>query len=170
MKLAEKYNELLRKKIDIAPESGIDIEKSEINQSLKPHQIDAIWWAVKGGKRALFESFGLGKTVQELEWCRIIQKHEGGQAIIVMPLEVRKEFIRDAVNLLGMEPPPYVKSTEEAKKTGAPIVLTNYERVRGAENREGTVDLDAFTAVSLDEASVLRGYGTRTFDFMKEVS
>ena len=168
MKLAEKYNELLRKKIDIAPEGGIDIEKSEINQSLKPHQIDAIWWAVKGGKRALFESFGLGKTVQELEWCRIIQKHEGGQAIIVMPLEVRKEFVRDAVNLLGMEPPPYVKSTEEAKKTGAPIVLTNYERVRGAENREGTVDLDAFTAVSLDEASVLRGYGTRTYqEFLK---
>ena len=168
MKLVEKYNELLRKKIDIAPESGIDIEKSEVNQRLKPHQIDAIWWAVKGGKRALFESFGLGKTVQELEWCRIIQKHEGGQAIIVMPLEVRKEFVRDAVNLLGMEPPPYVKSTEEAKKTGAPIVLTNYERVRGAENREGTVDLDAFTAVSLDEASVLRGYGTRTYqEFLK---
>ena len=34
----------------------------------------------EGGRRALFESFGLGKTVQALEWCNIITRKEGGQA------------------------------------------------------------------------------------------
>lgn len=67
------YQEFLKSKIDIAPISGFDISDEEINPNLFPHQKDAVKWAVKGGRRALFESFGLGKTVQALEWCRIIQ-------------------------------------------------------------------------------------------------
>ena len=98
------YLEFLRSKIELAQASGFDVSQSEINPALKPHQRDAVMWAVKGGRRALFESFGLGKTAQELEFCRLVVKHEGGKALIVLPLGVRQEFRRDAVELLGMEP------------------------------------------------------------------
>ena len=30
----------------------------------------------RGGRRALFESFGLGKTVQELEFCHLAAENE----------------------------------------------------------------------------------------------
>lgn len=63
------YLEFLKTKIEIATESGFTLQDDEINQALKPHQKDAVRWALKGGKRALFESFGLGKTVQEIEFC-----------------------------------------------------------------------------------------------------
>lgn len=153
------YLEFLRSKIELAQASGFDVSQSEINPALKPHQRDAVIWAVKGGRRALFESFGLGKTAQELEFCRLVVKHEGGQALIVLPLGVRQEFRRDAVELLGMEEPPYVRTAEEARQhPDSPILLTNYERVR-----DGDIDPAAFTAAVLDEASVLRSFGSKTY-------
>ncbi len=63
------YLEFLKTKIELATESGFEIDTDLINPALKPHQKDAVAWALKGGRRALFESFGLGKTVQELEFC-----------------------------------------------------------------------------------------------------
>lgn len=74
------YDQFLDDKIEVAKESGFEISLDEINPALKPHQKLAVQWAVRGGRRGLFERFGLGKTVQELEFCRIVTEHEGGQA------------------------------------------------------------------------------------------
>lgn len=76
-------------------------------------------WALKGGRRALFESFGLGKTVQELEWCRMVAEHEKGKCLIVLPLGVRQEFCRDAREILGMEAPEYVEGQMDLFGGGA---------------------------------------------------
>ena len=152
------YNDFLKTKVIVAPESGFDAEPTEVNSALKPHQRDAVLWACKGGRRALFESFGLGKTSQELEWCRLVVQHTGGRALIVLPLGVRQEFTRDAVELLGMEAPQYVRTMEEAAAATSQILLTNYERVR-----DGDIDPTAFTACALDEASVLRSFGSKTY-------
>lgn len=152
------YIDFLKSKIEIAPESGFCVEDSEINPALKPHQRDAVKWAVKGGRRALFESFGLGKTVQELEFCRIATERIGGKALIVLPLGVKQEFTNDAVKLLKMAAPAYVRNMEEVRKAPGSILLTNYERVR-----DGDIDPKHFTATSLDEASVLRSFGSKTY-------
>ena len=152
------YTEFIKTKVPAATVSGFDIPGNEINPALLPHQRDAVRWAVKGGRRALFESFGLGKTVQTLEFCRIVTKYKGGKALIVLPLGVKQEFSRDAVNLLGMEAPPYVTNMEEIKASGADIMMTNYERVR-----DGDIEPQYFTAAALDEASVLRSYGSKTY-------
>lgn len=152
------YIEFLKSKIDIAPKTGIEISEEEVNPILKPHQRDAVIWAVRGGRRALFESFGLGKTVQALEWCNIITRKEGGQALIVLPLGVKQEFKRDAVELLGLDEPQYVRNMNEVQAAKSRIVLTNYERVR-----DGDIDPTYFKAVSLDEAAVLRSFGSKTY-------
>ncbi len=152
------YMKFLESKMVIAADSGFEIDRDQLNPALKPHQKDGVWWALKGGRRALFESFGLGKTVQELEWCYQVIKHEGGQALIVLPLGVRQEFVRDAVELLRMDPPVYVRTMAEIKACNAPILMTNYERVR-----DGDIDPAYFTATCLDEASVLRSYGSKTY-------
>ena len=156
------YKEFLENKIDIAPLAGIDVDPSEINPVLKPHQRTSVLWALRGGRRGIFARFGLGKTVMQLEWCNQLQKHEGGQTLIVMPLNVMPEFRADAVNLLGMAEPPYCRTMAEVKASDAPIILTNYERVR-----DGDIDPHYFTAVSLDEAATLRSFGSKTYqEFM----
>ncbi len=152
------YLEFLKTKIEIAPESGFEIEQGKINKALLPHQRDAVTWALKGGRRALFESFGLGKTVQELEFCHQAAVHEGGRALIVLPLGVKQEFTRDAVELLGYEKPEYCRTMEEVEQSESEIVITNYERVR-----DGDIKPDYFKATSLDEASVLRSFGSKTY-------
>ncbi len=152
------YLEFLKTKIELAPSSGFEVERSEVNTALKPHQADAVLWAIRGGRRALFEAFGLGKTVQEIEFCHLVAKHKGGQALIVLPLGVRQEFTRDAVEVLGYEKPEYCRTMEEVKQSKAEIILTNYERVR-----DGDIRPDYFVATSLDEASVLRSFGSKTY-------
>ena len=153
------YMEFLQSKIDIAEETGFEVSASAINPALKPHQRDAVLWALKGGRRALFESFGLGKTIQQLEWARMVCEHTGGRVLIILPLGVKQEFQLDAVRLLGWEtPPPYVRTDAEAMVTDARILLTNYERVR-----DGQLNPRRFAGVSLDEASCLRSYGSKTY-------
>ena len=134
----------------------MDLEK--VNKVLKPHQRDAVVWALKGGRRALFESFGLGKTVQEIEFCHLASEYSGGRALIVLPLGVKQEFTHDAVEVLGYEKPEYCRTMEEVEQSTSQIVLTNYERVR-----DGDIRPDYFAATSLDEASVLRSFGSKTY-------
>lgn len=152
------YREFLESKIDLATDSGFVVDRSKINPALKPHQSDAVAWALKGGRRALFESFGLGKTAQEIEFCHQVAEHTGGRALIVLPLGVKQEFTRDAVELLGYEKPEYCRTMDEVKACDSQIVLTNYERVRDCD-----IDPSYFAATSLDEASVLRSFGSKTY-------
>lgn len=152
------YLEFLKTKIELAKESGFEINADDLNPALKPHQKDAVAWALKGGRRALFESFGLGKTVQEIEFCHQAAVHENGRALIVLPLGVKQEFTRDAVEVLGYEKPEYCRTMEEVKRSSSEIVITNYERVR-----DGDIDPAYFSASSLDEASVLRSFGSKTY-------
>nr|DAV63646.1 MAG TPA: Helicase of the snf2 rad54 family [Caudoviricetes sp.] len=152
------YKEFLETKIELATESGFIVDLEKVNKVLKPHQRDAVVWALKGGRRALFESFGLGKTVQEIEFCHLASEHSGGRALIVLPLGVKQEFTHDAVEVLGYEKPEYCRTMEEVEQSTSQIVLTNYERVR-----DGDIRPDYFAATSLDEASVLRSFGSKTY-------
>lgn len=163
----KKYIDFLKSKICIAPETGLSIQIENIDfldgTKLKPHQKDAIEWAIKGGRRALFESFGLGKTIQQLLICREILKVETGKAIIVCPLGVRQEFRKDAKNKLGFEI-HYVKTQQECDSyPEGSILITNYERIR-----DGNIDPQTFKVTSLDEASVLRSYGSKTYQTFLE--
>ena len=51
------YLDFLKTKVELATESGFTIEPSQLNKALKPHQRDAVAWALRGGRRALFDLF-----------------------------------------------------------------------------------------------------------------
>jgi len=155
------YRAFLEAKAALAKPIGFDCDPDEVNPILKPHQRDVVAWAVRGGRRAIFAAFGLGKTMMQLEAVRLVlEKSGGGKGLIVMPLGVRSEFYKDAAKL-GLTV-TFIRSVEDATADG--IYLTNYESVR-----DGKLDPRGFTAVSLDEAAVLRGFGgTKTFrEFMR---
>ncbi|QWT24964.1 hypothetical protein KPL76_06295 [Subtercola sp. PAMC28395] len=149
------YADFLREKVAFDKSFGFEIDPAEVNPMLKPHQRDIVCWAVRGGRRAIFAKFGLGKTVMQIEVLRLIMKHRGGSALVVLPLDVRIEFARDAA-MLGVQT-QFIQTTAFGLP-GEGLYLTNYESVR-----EGKVDVNLFIAASLDEASVLRDYGSKTF-------
>lgn len=153
------YEDFLAAKVPMATPRGFQIDASEVNPLLKPHQVATVVWAVMMGCAALFLAFGLGKTLCQLEIVRIILAKVGGKGLIVIPLGVRQEFMRDA-EMLGIRC-KFIRTIDEA--FGAEIYLTNYESVR-----DGKLDPRHFAVCSLDEASCLRGFGgTKTFrEFM----
>lgn len=148
------YQEFLAAKVATVPRIGFDIELDAVSPICKEHQRIIIKWMVAGGRRACFASFGLGKTVIQLEACRLILERVGGRGLIVMPLGVRQEFIRDAA-MLGT-PVTFVQRVAELHPTG--IHLTNYETIR-----EGKLDPTDFGVVLLDEGDMLRTFGSKTF-------
>lgn len=149
------YFEFLRQKIRLADFAGFEVDDSEINPILKPHQRAIVKWAVRGGCRAIFAAFGLGKSVIQIEILRLIQKHAGGPVLICVPLGVRQEFRRDGL-MLGVTF-KFIRSASEMED-GHVFYLTNYESIR-----DGKLDPNIFTAASLDEASVLRSFGSKTY-------
>lgn len=149
------YEEFLREKVNFETAFGFPVADHELSPVLKPHQKAIVAWALAGGRRAIFAAFGLGKSIIQLEILRVIQARHGGRQLIVCPLGVRQEFTRDARNLLGIEL-RFVRWTHEVD--GAGIYITNYESVR-----DGRLDPALFDAVTLDEASVLRSYGSKTY-------
>jgi hypothetical protein len=151
----EKYADFLRQKIRMANFAGFDLQAQDVSPILFPHQRDIVRWAVRGGNRAIFASFGLGKSVMQCEWLRQIIVQFGGAGLIVCPLGVRQELIRDAA-MLGIEL-RFIRSPDEVSPFGG-FYCTNYETVR-----DGKLNPAIFTAVSLDEASVLRSFGSKTY-------
>lgn len=165
---ADAYRAFLEAKVPTVSRAGLACDLDEVpthladGRPLKDHQRAIVRWAVEGGRRALFEAFGMGKSIQQLLILDIIRRKTGGDTLIVAPLGVRREFMRDAA-LLGLDL-RFVQSDEQVRAALAddsvdgPIFLTNYESIR-----EGKLSVDTMTAVSLDEASVLRSYGSKTF-------
>jgi DNA modification methylase len=154
------YASFLRAKVTLASPKGFAIDPAEVNPILKSHQVASVVWAVGLGCAALFEAFGLGKTVIELEITRIVRARAGGMGLIVIPLGVRQEFMRDAA-MLGIKV-KFIRRIEECDNPDG-IYLTNYETVR-----DGKLDPRAFSVACLDEAACLRGFGgSKTFrEFM----
>lgn len=149
------YVEFLRTKIRLADFGGFEVDPSEVSAILKPHQRDIVRWAVRGGNRAIFAAFGLGKSLMQIETLRLVQAKAGGRVLIVAPLGVRQEFIRDG-KMIGVEF-RFIRTLAECSD-GHNFYITNYESVR-----DGKLDPNAFDAVSLDEASVLRSFGSKTY-------
>lgn len=155
------YAAFLAAKVPPVPRCGFEISGQAVNPILKPHQVKMVCWAVGRGRAAIFAAFGLGKSVVQLEVARIVRSLAGGRALIVIPLGVRQEFLRDAA-MLGIDV-TFIRRIEEATDP-AGIYLTNYETVR-----DGKLDPAHFSVACLDEASVLRGFGgSKTFrEFMR---
>ncbi len=154
------YDTFLRAKVTIAQPKGFDVDPAEVHPLLKPHQVAAVIWAIRLGCAALFMAFGLGKTFVQLEIVRLVRQRVGGMALIVIPLGVRQEFMRDAARLgIAVK---FIRRIEEADDPEG-IYLTNYETVRDRK-----LDPLLFGVASLDEAACLRGFGgSKTFrEFM----
>lgn len=158
------YEDFIRRKMPVAEAFGFE-PPSEPHASLKPHQRDIAAWMVRGGRRACFASFGLGKTRIHLQvaiWCveRTARKY-----LIVAPLGVRQEFTRNDGPAMGLDI-VYCRTDAEVAAASTPYIITNYERVRDGDI---TLDPQVFGGAGLDESSILRSYGSQTFQTFRKI-
>ena len=143
-------------KIPQAEVAGFD-PPSPPHASLFPHQVDIATWAIKGGRRAIFANFGLGKTRMHLQLATWVCQHTQGKFLVICPLGVRQEFTQSDGPQMGIDV-HFCRTTAEALEAPQSIIITNYESVR-----DGKMDPNIFQGVGMDEASVLRSYGSKTY-------
>ncbi len=153
------YEDFLKKKVIIAESFGF--EPLWEAPKAKPHQTDICNWALRGGRRAIFASFGLGKTFMQLIVAKNCILKENKPFLIACPLGVVGEFKRDNRKLGSGLEIKYITDTDSINTYEPIIYMTNYERIR-----KGDIDANKFCGVSFDEASILRNLQTETTNYI----
>lgn len=121
-------------------------EAPGLSPVLFPFQRDVVSFALQCGRGALFLDTGLGKTICQLEYAR----HAPGDVLILAPLAVAGQTVREAHDKLGLE----AAHSRDGRKHGK-ITVANYERLH-------LFDLSQFSAVVLDESSILKSFMGKT--------
>jgi len=155
------YQDFLKNKVIVAENFGIEIDNLKLTEKLFPHQKDIVNFCLQGGRRAIFASFGLGKTFMQLEIAKQLIIKTNKPFLIVCPLGVSGEFKRDNKKLNTGYDVTYITDTDNFQNANIQIYLTNYERVR-----KGDINPELFCGVSFDEASILRNLQTETTQFV----
>lgn len=146
------YADFLTRKRAFAGDHGFE---SEPAGDLYPFQKEIVRFATLKGRAAIFADCGLGKTPMQLEWARLVRGHSGGNVLILAPLAVAAQTVREGAKF-GIE----VVRAREASEV-APITVTNYERL------ERFVGLE-WAGVVLDESSILKSFDGRTREMLTQ--
>ena len=118
-----------------------------------------IEYAVRKGRAALFEDCGLGKTLQFLSWAQNVVEHTNKPVLVMTPLAVATQTIREAEKF-GIE------AERSSGKYTKKLVVTNYEKLEH-------FDPNAFSGVVCDESSILKNFDgarkSQVTEFMRRV-
>lgn len=117
---------------------------------LKAHQRAVVDFALERGKSAGFLDTGLGKSLIELEFARQCTDETGKPSLILTPLAVAGQMVREGQKF-GIN----ARQIREQSEVGAGVMVANYERLP-------KLDPASFGAVVLDESSILKSYAGRT--------
>ena len=153
----EKYIEFLKSKMAISQQTGFEVE--QINEVLFPFQKHCVSVALRKGRFALFQNCGLGKTLQQIEWCYHISEKTNAPVLILAPLAVSgqtilqdNEFLKYGVKKLDID------NQHDLKKG---IYIINYDQL-------DNVDASVFSGVALDESSILKNFEGKTRNLILE--
>jgi hypothetical protein len=139
------YSDFMRAKSELAAPAGI--EGAELNSALFGFQHDLVSWALRRGRACIFADTGLGKTLMQCEWARVVAERSGS-VLILAPLAVAEQTVREAARF-GIE----VTYSRDGRK--GDITIANYEMLSHFDPAE-------FSGVVLDESSILKAYDGKT--------
>jgi superfamily II DNA or RNA helicase len=149
MPLDTAYAEFLAGKRPAANAVGLD-KVPDLHRDLMPHQRDCVAFGLRQGRFGLFLDTGLGKTFSQLEWASHALEASNGKALILAPLAVAAQIVREG-KARGYE----VQQIRDQSEAREGINVCNYDRL-------DQLDFDEFGAVSLDESSILKSFTGKT--------
>lgn len=144
--MKQTYEEFLNSKLFNIEDAGFDIDRNNIDNRLFDFQKDIVKWALKRGKSAIFAGTGLGKTMMQLEWSRQVCNYTGGNVLILAPLAVASQTVRE-----GKKIDCDVTLVRDDKDIAEGINIANYEILH-------KLDLSKFVGIVLDESSILKSF------------
>lgn len=154
----KEYNEFLEMKKTQRIESGFAVEDADLNPALFDFQKYCVKRALAVGKFALFEDCGLGKTIQQLEWAQKVFEHTDQPVLILAPLAVISQTIKEGQKF-GYKVTEYDEASTYIGDLG--IFITNYDNLPN-------VDVSCFGGIVLDESSILKNFQGKTRTYIIE--
>lgn len=145
----DSYMAFLRAKARRASPKGID-RLPPLNSHLFPYQADCLDFALRIGSGAQFLDTGLGKSIIELDWGRVISELNNKPVLMLAPLAVGPQHQREAAKF-GIES-HYIREPDQIKPG---VNICNYERLHMFRP-------DQFSGIVLDESSIVKSYGGKT--------
>ena len=142
------YGEFLKQKHLRHEPTGFTTE--QINPLLFDWQQEIVKWSLKTGRSALFESCGLGKTPQQLEWAQKVVEHTNKPVIVFAPVAVANQTARE-----GKKFSIPVNICRDGRDVIKGVNVTNYEKLH-------KFDVSVFSGVVLDESSILSSFMGKT--------
>jgi hypothetical protein len=139
------YHQFLERKKRLVIESVFDVPEEKLNPILFDFQKYAVRKALKYGRYALFEECGLGKTFQQIEWAKHVVEQTNEPSIILAPLGVSGQTIKEAEKL-GVE-----ITRAHQKLSDNKIHISNYEQI-------DNIDFSKYGSIVLDESSILKNF------------
>lgn len=144
------YADFIARKAIRDPATGLDVLPA-LNPALFPFQRDIVAWALRRGRAAIFAGTGLGKTLMESEWASVVAKHTGRPVLILTPLAVAEQHVREAAKFGTAI--RHVK--HQSQIDGAGVYVTNYEKIEH-------FDFSTLGGIVLDESSILKAFDGKT--------
>jgi len=138
------YNQFLESKKHSSINFGI--EPKFMLETMFDFQKHIAEYAIKKGRCAIFLDTGLGKTLIELVIAQNYVIETNKPVLIITPLAVAFQFIKEAEKF-GIDEVEYSKNGTYTKK----IVVCNYERLKYFKSSD-------FDCVILDESSILKNF------------
>jgi hypothetical protein len=136
------YERFIASKAKVKQRCGF---KSDLSQSvLFDFQRELVTWALDVGKAAIFADCGLGKSPMQLHWAREVCNHSRGRVLILTPLAVAEQTIREGKKF-GID------CTRSKNGEMGEITVANYERL-------DKFDPNDFCGIVCDESSILKNY------------
>jgi len=123
---------------------------SDLSPMMKSHQTASVDYALNKGRAALFLDTGLGKSLCELEWARQVADETRKPVLILTPLAVAGQMIRE-----GQKFNIDARQVRDQSEIGAGIMVANYERLP-------KLDPASFGGIVLDESSILKSFAGQT--------
>jgi hypothetical protein len=133
------YQQFLESKRMTNPDTGFEPDMSLFPEEMFDFQRDCCSFSLKKGRSALFLGTGLGKSLISLAWADQVCKHTGGDVLILAPLAVAPQTVREGQKF-GIDV-NYCRG-QSGIKPG--INITNYEMLEH-------FDTHHFAGVVLDE-------------------
>lgn len=143
------YQEFLASKRIAAHAAGIDAIPP-LNPAMQDWQVATTAWALRRGRAALFEGCGLGKTLQQLEWARVVAEHVARPVMILTPLAVARQTVAE-----GQKFGITVHPCRDHGDVRQGVNVCNYDRLH-------LLDPGAFGGIVLDESSILKSMDGKT--------
>ena len=153
------YAEFLRAKATVAAVDGFQVDLDEIHPLLKPHQRRSCSGRSRAAAGRSSRRSGSARRSCSSRPCGSRSTRAGGKALIVCPLGVRQEFDarrRDARHG-ALAPDPHDRGSG-----GAAGRRDRPDELRAGPRRQARPER-VHGRVSLDEAAMLRSFGSKTF-------